>query len=147
MLYSGMFAATMAADQEARLLSPALAAAAARFGTPVYVIDMAGVAAAAGRLEATFGRPWLRLYSLKANDLPAITAFLHGHGWAASNGRPPPAEVLLWPDSSLQPCERPALSGTSWPDPARAPHSAARHLPQDACRTVGSPPATKESLP
>lgn len=79
-----MFAATMAADREARLPSPALAAAAARFGTPVYVIDMAGVAAAAARLEAAFGRPWLRLYSLKANDLPAITSFLHSHGWAAS---------------------------------------------------------------
>ena len=63
------------------------------------------------------------------------------------NGRPPPGEVLLWPDGSLQPCERPAISGASWPDPVRAPHVAARHSPQGACRTVGSPPATKESLP
>lgn len=31
-----------------------------------------------------FGAPWLRLYSLKANDLPAITSFLHGRGWGAS---------------------------------------------------------------
>jgi diaminopimelate decarboxylase len=62
----------------------ALSEAAARFGTPVYVIGMAEVAAAAARLEATFDRPWLRLYSLKANDLPAITSFLHGRGWGAS---------------------------------------------------------------
>ena len=209
MLYSDMFPATMAADREARLPGPALAVAAARYGTPVYVIDMAGAAAAAARLEAAFGRPWLRLFSPKANDLPAITSFLHGHGWPSRpaielgrylvgaggwlvdtalegrvwestdslgqhllpamhrgdlvaigqagaygasftsryNGRPPVGEVLLWPDGSLQPCERPAISGASWPDPVRAPHVAARHLPQGACRTVGSPPATKESLP
>jgi diaminopimelate decarboxylase len=84
MLYSGMFPVTMAADREAGLPGAALALAADRFGTPVYVIDMAGVAAAAARLEAVFGGPWLRLYSLKANDLPAITSFLHGHGWGAS---------------------------------------------------------------
>jgi diaminopimelate decarboxylase len=84
MLYSGMFPATMAADREARLPSAALAAAAARFGTPLYVIGMAGVAAAAARLEAAFGGPWARLYSLKANDLPAVAAFLHGRGWGAS---------------------------------------------------------------
>src|ERR1051326_2506317 len=84
MLYSGMFPATTAADREARLPSAALAAAAARFGTPLYVVDMAGVAAAAARLETAFGRPWVRLYSLKANDLPAVASFLHSHGWGAS---------------------------------------------------------------
>lgn len=79
-----MFSATMAADREARPPGPALVMAAARFGTPVYVIDMADVDAAAARLAAAFGRPWLRLYSLKANDLPAITSFLHRRGWWAS---------------------------------------------------------------
>jgi diaminopimelate decarboxylase len=79
-----MFPATMAADREARVPGAALASAAARFGTPLYVIDMAGIAAAASRLAAAFGRPWVRLYSLKANDLPAVAAFLHSHGWGAS---------------------------------------------------------------
>src|SRR5579859_3163635 len=84
MLYSGMFPATTAADRETAVPSAALASAAARFGTPLYVTDMAGVAAAASRLEAVFGPPWIRLYSLKANDLPAVTSFLHGRGWGAS---------------------------------------------------------------
>lgn len=61
-----------------------LAAAATRFGTPVYVAEAATVGHAANRLEAAFGPPWLRLYSLKANDLPAITSLLSGRGWAAS---------------------------------------------------------------
>jgi diaminopimelate decarboxylase len=71
-------------DREAGVPHQDLTRAATRFGTPVYVISMADVAAAAGRLEDAFGPPWLRLYSLKANDLPAITSFLHGRGWAAS---------------------------------------------------------------
>jgi diaminopimelate decarboxylase len=73
---------TIAANREVRPPGPALAAAAARFGTPVYVTDMADVAAAAARLEAAFAPPCL--YSLKANDLPAITAYLHGRRWGAS---------------------------------------------------------------
>jgi diaminopimelate decarboxylase len=75
---------TIAANREVRPPGPALSAAAARFGTPVYVTDMVDVAAAAARMEAAFGPPWHRLYSLKANDLPAITTFLHGRGWGAS---------------------------------------------------------------
>jgi len=50
MLYSGMLPETMVADREARPPSLALSAAAARFGTPVYVSDMAVVAAATARL-------------------------------------------------------------------------------------------------
>jgi diaminopimelate decarboxylase len=79
-----MLPEAISADREAGLPGRDLARAAARFGTPVYVISMADVAAAAGRLEDDFGAPWLRLYSLKANDLPAITSFLHGRGWGAS---------------------------------------------------------------
>jgi diaminopimelate decarboxylase len=75
---------TIAANREVRPPGPALSAAAARFGTPVYVTDMVDLAAAAARMEAAFGPPWHRLYSLKANDLPAITTFLHGRGWGAS---------------------------------------------------------------
>ena len=79
-----MLPETISADREAGVPHQDLARAAARFGTPVYVISMADVTAAAGRLEDVFGAPWLRLYSLKANDLPAITSFLHGRGWGAS---------------------------------------------------------------
>ncbi|MBO0815442.1 MAG: hypothetical protein J2P30_09910 [Actinobacteria bacterium] len=79
-----MFQGTIPANQKARPPVQALSEAAARFGTPLYVVGMTDVAAAAARLEATFDRPWLRLYSLKANDLPAITSFLHGRGWGAS---------------------------------------------------------------
>jgi diaminopimelate decarboxylase len=84
MLYSGMLPEAISADREARLPGRDLARAAARLGTPVYVISMADVTAAASRLEDEFGPPWLRLYSLKANDLPAITSFLYGRGWGAS---------------------------------------------------------------
>ena len=62
---------------------PELARAAERFGTPVYVIDMVSVTAAAKQVEAAFGA-WLLHYSLKANDLPAITAYLAGRGWGWS---------------------------------------------------------------
>lgn len=79
-----MLPEAISADGEAGVPHQDLARAAARFGTPVYVISMADVTAAASRLEDVFGAPWLRLYSLKANDLPAITSFLHGRGWGAS---------------------------------------------------------------
>ena len=79
-----MLAGPLSPHREAHAPGPALAAAAASFGTPAYLMDLAAVAAAAARLEAAFGGPWLRLFSLKANDLPAITSFLHGRGWGAS---------------------------------------------------------------
>jgi diaminopimelate decarboxylase len=78
-----MLPGTALTDRDARLPSSALREVTARFGTPAYVIDMAAVAAAASRLETTFGQPWLRLYSMKANDLPEIISFLHGQGWDA----------------------------------------------------------------
>ncbi|HEX4063988.1 MAG TPA: hypothetical protein VHY58_23490 [Streptosporangiaceae bacterium] len=65
-------------------LGPLLAEAAGRFGTPVYVVDLPSVAAAAQQVESAFGAPWVRQYSLKANDLPAITAFLSERGWGGN---------------------------------------------------------------
>ena len=62
----------------------ALAAAADRFGTPVYVMDMIAVAAAARQVETAFGSPWLLHYSLKANDLPAIAGYLASRGWGGA---------------------------------------------------------------
>jgi diaminopimelate decarboxylase len=64
-------------------VSKALTRAAKRFGTPVYVVDMLSVARAAEQVEAAFGG-WVLQYSVKANDLPAIIAFLHRHSWGAS---------------------------------------------------------------
>jgi hypothetical protein len=161
----------MPANREARPAVQALSEAARRFGTPVYVIGMAEVAAAAACLETTFDRPWLRLSSLKANDLPTLNSFLHRRGWGAlppldrsdlvaieqagaygasftscNNGRPAPAEALLWFDGSLQPCERPSITPIA-PTPTRAPHSAARPARPEASRTAGSATVTKESLP
>src|SRR5580693_2708971 len=75
---------TIAANREVGPPGQALSAAAARFGTPLYVTDMVDGAAAAARMEAAFASPWQRLYSLKANDLPAITTYVHGRGWGAS---------------------------------------------------------------
>jgi diaminopimelate decarboxylase len=65
-------------------LRAALTVAARRFGTPLYVVDMAVVAEAATQVESAFNGAWLLHYSLKANDLPPLTAFLHSRGWGAS---------------------------------------------------------------
>jgi diaminopimelate decarboxylase len=61
-----------------------LARAAEQFGTPVYVVDVAGLNRAAAAVEAAFGEPWVRQYSLKANDLPAVTELLAKRGWGAN---------------------------------------------------------------
>jgi diaminopimelate decarboxylase len=64
--------------------SPVLLAAAERFGTPTYVMDMATVESAASAVEAAFRPPWVLQYSLKANDLPAISSFLYKRGWGGN---------------------------------------------------------------
>lgn len=46
--------------------------AARRFGTPVYVTDLAAIDAAGAELSRSFPDPWLRHYSVKANDVAAI---------------------------------------------------------------------------
>src|SRR3974390_3166797 len=65
-------------------VSSSLIAAAVRFGTPAYVMDMVAVAQAAEQVEAAFPSPWVLQYSLKANDLPAIAAFLASRGWGGN---------------------------------------------------------------
>ncbi len=62
----------------------ALRAAAVRFGTPVYVTSAAALDAAAAELRDAFPDPWLRAYSVKANDVPAIIARLGAAGLAAN---------------------------------------------------------------
>ena len=65
-------------------LGPALRAAARRHGTPLYVTDGAALEAAADAVRAAFPDPWLRAYSLKANDLPALVARLAARGFGAN---------------------------------------------------------------
>ena len=65
-------------------LAVALRAAARRHGTPVYATDVAALDAAAAAVRAAFPDPWLRAYSLKANDLPAVVARIAGHGFGAN---------------------------------------------------------------
>ncbi|MGH2513247.1 MAG: hypothetical protein ACRDGQ_11230 [Candidatus Limnocylindrales bacterium] len=66
------------------LLADALRAIGRRIGTPVAVTDQATLAASADELAAAFPDPILRLYSIKANDVPAIVARLGRLGLGAS---------------------------------------------------------------
>ena len=62
----------------------ALRRAARRFGTPLYFTDLAVLAAAAAEVREAFPDPWLRHYSVKANDVPAVVAAVAGHGFGAN---------------------------------------------------------------
>jgi diaminopimelate decarboxylase len=48
------------------------------------VIDVGAVDLAATAVEEAFPEPWIRQYSLKANDLPAVAALLAARGWGAN---------------------------------------------------------------
>ena len=65
-------------------LAPVLRAAAARFGTPVQVTDDPTLEAAAERVRAAFPDPWLRAYSVKANDVAGVVARVAGLGFDAN---------------------------------------------------------------
>lgn len=65
-------------------VASALRLAAHRFGTPVAVTDVAGLIDAAAGIRAAFPDPWLRAYSLKANDVTAIAARVGGLGFGAN---------------------------------------------------------------
>jgi len=72
-----------AGDRLAALV-PVLRVAARRFGTPLYATDGAALDAAAAAVRAAFPDPWLRTYSLKANDLPVVVARIAAHGFGAN---------------------------------------------------------------
>ena len=78
-----MYAGSVASDSVApdAVLRDRLTRAAEIYGTPLYVVDVAAVNRAAGAVEAAFPAPWVRQYSLKANDLPAVTELLADRGW------------------------------------------------------------------
>lgn len=62
----------------------ALRRAARRYGTPLYVTDLAQIAAAANHVRTSFPDPWIRQYSVKANDVPAVIAAVAAHGFGAN---------------------------------------------------------------
>jgi len=66
------------------LLAGSLRAAARRFGTPVQVTDATELAAAAAVVRAAFPDPWLRAFSVKANDVAGIVARLAALGFDAN---------------------------------------------------------------
>jgi diaminopimelate decarboxylase len=75
--------ATLVADPLSQL-APALIRAARRFGTPVQVTDAAELAASAAAVRDAFPDPWLRAFSVKANDIAAIVARIADLGFDAN---------------------------------------------------------------
>jgi diaminopimelate decarboxylase len=61
-----------------------LAEAAERFGTPVYVTDLAALRHSAAAVSHAFPDPWIRQFSVKANDVPAIIEAIGGLGFGAN---------------------------------------------------------------
>ena len=65
-------------------IEDALRAAARRFGTPVFVTDLAALEAACAAVREAFPDPIVRHYSVKANDVPAIIAAVTSLGFGAN---------------------------------------------------------------
>jgi diaminopimelate decarboxylase len=74
--------ATDAIDDGGR--ARALREAAGRFGTPVFVTDLATLGQACRAVAAAFPDPIVRQYSVKANDVGAIVAAVAEHGFGAN---------------------------------------------------------------
>jgi diaminopimelate decarboxylase len=110
------------------LVAAALREAAVRFGTPAYVVDEVAIDDAAEELRAAFPDPWIRQYSVKANDVPAViaaaTAPAHGFGanvvsrgeWAAARAAGVPNDRITLEgigktDADLEAAVRAAATG------------------------------------
>lgn len=65
-------------------LASALHGAASRYGTPVQVTDAVTLEGAAAAVRAAFSDPWLRAYSVKANDVAPIVARVAALGFDAN---------------------------------------------------------------
>ncbi len=65
-------------------VADALRRAGRRWGTPLYLTDVATLARDAERLANAFPDPWIRQYSLKANDVPAVVREVLGRGFGAN---------------------------------------------------------------
>jgi diaminopimelate decarboxylase len=102
-------------DGRLAAVAGALREAGRRHGTPCYVTDVAAIERAAAELAAAFPDPWLRLYSVKANDVPAVigavmAAGVHGAS-VVSRGEWSLASQAGVPD------DRVALEGIGLTDP------------------------------
>jgi diaminopimelate decarboxylase len=62
-------------------LAGPLRTAARRYGTPAYVTDVRSLREAAAAVRVAFPDPWLRTFSLKANDVAAVVTELAGLGF------------------------------------------------------------------
>lgn len=65
-------------------LADAARRAAHRLGTPLVLTDLPRLHADAEAVRAAFPDPWLRLYALKANGLPALIRGLPGRGFGGT---------------------------------------------------------------
>lgn len=65
-------------------LGPVLRQAASRFGTPLFATDLATLDGAAEAVRAAFPDPWIRQYSVKANDVRGIVGHIAGRGFGAN---------------------------------------------------------------
>lgn len=65
-------------------LAAKLIEAAQRYGTPSYVTDLAVLRRCAEEVRQAFPDPWVRQYSLKANDVPAIIREVTACGFGAN---------------------------------------------------------------
>jgi diaminopimelate decarboxylase len=65
-------------------LAGAARVAAGQFGTPLYLYDLPRLRADASAVAAAFPDPWIRLYSMKANPLPALVREIAASGFGIS---------------------------------------------------------------
>jgi diaminopimelate decarboxylase len=71
-------------SQTETLIEDSLRAAARRYGTPLFVTDLATIDAACAAVAAAFPDPIIRQYSVKANDVPAVIARVAAQGFGAN---------------------------------------------------------------
>jgi diaminopimelate decarboxylase len=67
------------------LIANGLRAAADRFGTPLYATDAVTLGAAGEELRTAFPDPWIRQFSVKANDVAAIVGSVAAVARAGAN--------------------------------------------------------------
>ena len=65
-------------------IGAALRRAAVRFGTPVFVTDERALDEAAGAVRTAFPDPWIRQFSVKANDVPGVVRTVAQRGFGAN---------------------------------------------------------------
>jgi diaminopimelate decarboxylase len=65
-------------------IASALRLAVHRFGTPLYLTDIATLDEAAADLRTAFPDPWIRQFSVKANDTAAVVGLVGQRGFGAN---------------------------------------------------------------